>query len=94
MQTSSIYKEPNGKLIKIFLTYNPTLNSIDAITISGDFFAYPEESIQQIECKLQGKPFDKNTVYQVISQFVLDNKVEFIGISPESITEAMMRCPL
>ncbi len=94
MQTSSVYKPPNGKLIKIFLEYDPKINSINDVTISGDFFAYPEESIRQIEIELKGKTVDKEIIHKVISQVVFDNNVEFIGISSESITEAIMRCPL
>jgi lipoate---protein ligase len=94
MQTKSIYKVPNGKLIKIFLDYNSESNTIASIQISGDFFAYPEESIHQLEEQLKGKQLEKNGLYDLINSFVQKNKVEFIGINPESLTEAVMRCQL
>lgn len=94
MQTKSIYKVPNGKLIKIFLDYNSESNTIASIQISGDFFAYPEESIHQLEEQLKGKQLEKNGLYDFINSFVQKNKVEFIGINPESLTEAVMRCQL
>jgi len=89
-----MYKAPNGKLIKIHLDYDSKSNTIDSITIAGDFFAYPEESIQDLERILQGAVLEKDTLFDVIFHFVKENKVEFIGITPESITEAVMRCPL
>ena len=46
MNSKSIYKIPNGKLLKIALEYNEKSNSIDRIRIMGDFFAYPEEAIE------------------------------------------------
>ncbi len=94
MQTKSIYKVPNGKLIKIFLDYNSESNTIASIQISGDFFAYPEESIHQLEEQLKGKQMEKKELYDLINSFVKKNKVEFIGINPESLTEAVMRCQL
>jgi lipoate-protein ligase A len=94
MQAKSIYKVPNGKLIKIFLEYNSESNTILSIQISGDFFAYPEESIHLLEKQLKGKQIEKNRIYAIINSFVKDNKVEFIGINPESLTNAVMECQL
>ena len=42
MQSKSVYKVPNGKLLKIFLDYNIENKLINNISITGDFFAYPE----------------------------------------------------
>lgn len=94
MKTKSVYKAPNGKLIKIFLEYNASSHAIESIQITGDFFAYPEESITQLEKKLKGKSIEKKGLFDLISSFVEKNQVEFIGICPESLTEAVMRCPL
>jgi len=92
MHMKSIYKVPDGKLIKIFLDYDQSTKIIESITIAGDFFAYPEESIQQLEKVLQGKKLDESLLEQMIKEFVVTNNVEFIGISPRSITDAIMRC--
>ena len=94
MKTKSIYKVPNGKLIKIFLEFIPESNTIASIQISGDFFAYPEESIHQLEKQLIGKKLEKDGLFDIIHSFVEKNQVEFIGINPESLTEAVMRCGL
>ena len=51
MYLKSIYKVPNGKLLKVSLDYDEVDNSIEQIRITGDFFAYPEESIELIEKK-------------------------------------------
>jgi hypothetical protein len=92
MKMKSVYKVPDGKLIKIFLEYNLPMKTIKSIIIAGDFFAYPEESIQQLEQLLQGTPLDEKRVETMIKDFVKDNQVEFIGVSPASITDAIMRC--
>jgi hypothetical protein len=94
MNSSSIYKAPNGKLIKIHLDYDSESKTIDSIMIAGDFFAYPEESIRDLEKVLRGTILEKDNLFNVIFHFVEKNQVEFIGIGPESITEAVMRCLL
>ena len=94
MQTKSVYKVPDGKLIKIFLDYNTSSNTISSIQINGDFFVYPEESIQKLEEELAGNPLERKTLHGVIEAFINKNQIEFIGISAESLTEAVMRCPL
>lgn len=94
MKTKSIYKVPNGKLIKIFMDYNQKPSYIKDIKITGDFFAYPEESIQRLEQYLIGSEIEKSSLEKMIAHFVKKNKIEFIGVSPESITEAVMRCTL
>ena len=92
MKMKSIYKVPDGKLIKIFLDYNQSTKTIESITIAGDFFAYPEDSIKKLEEVLTGKTLDKTRLEERIGKFVEDNRVEFIGICPASITDAIMRC--
>ncbi len=52
MQSKSVYKVPNGKLLKIFLDYDEKSNLINELSITGDFFAYPEEAIELMENKL------------------------------------------
>ena len=90
MKAQTIYKVPQGKLLKIFLTYEN--NKIESIQISGDFFAYPEEAIQLLEDFLKMTPINKDDLLDKITTFIEDHNVQFIGISGESITEAIMRC--
>lgn len=94
MKTKSVYKVPNGKLIKIFLEYDPPSHVISSIQIAGDFFAYPEESIHQLEQRLIGSRLEKKELQNQISSFLEEHHVQFIGICPKSLTEAVMRCPL
>jgi len=92
MKMQSIYKVPKGKLIKIHLDLDDQKESMNTIRITGDFFAYPEESIMNLEEKLVGTLFDKNVIFKVISEFVEDHKAQFIGIDAQSLTDAIMRC--
>ena len=92
MNSKSVYKVPNGKLLKINLDYNEKTNNIENVRITGDFFAYPEESIEIIEEKLKRTKLEKGTLIEIIQSIINENKIEFIGIDAEGLTEGIMMC--
>jgi hypothetical protein len=92
MQSKSVYKIPNGKLLKISLIYNEKDNSIDKISIMGDFFAYPEEAIELIEDKLKNTIIEKNCLIERITSAIKKNNIEFIGLDAEGLTQGILMC--
>ena len=83
MNSKSVYKVPNGKLLKIKLEYDENTNNIENIKITGDFFAYPEESIEIIEEKLKNIQIEKNTLFEKIQSIIND---------AEGLTEGILMC--
>ena len=53
MKGSSVFKIPEGKLVKVFLEFEN--EKIVGVKIFGDFFLYPETGIEEIEKALKGK---------------------------------------
>lgn len=92
MQSKSIYKVPNGKLLKISLVYDKKNKKIDKISIMGDFFAYPEESIETLEKKLENIILEKDILNKKIKSIIKDNKIEFIGLNAEDLTTGILMC--
>lgn len=92
MQSKSVYKIPNGKLIKIFLDYDSKNKLIDNIRITGDFFAYPEESIDVMEKKLKNTLLTKKDLLEKINSVIKKYKIEFIGLNAEGLVEGILRC--
>ena len=92
MQSKSVYKVPNGKLLKIFLEYNEKNNSIENICITGDFFAYPEEAIELIENELLNTLLDRDCLLEKINLIIKQNNIEFIGLNAEGLTEGILMC--
>ncbi len=92
MLSKSIYKIPNGKLVKIFLEFDEKKNSIKNICITGDFFAYPEEAIEIIEKGLKNISLEKKILFEKIDALVKSNNIEFIGLNAEGLTEGILRC--
>ena len=92
MNSKSVYKVPNGKLLKIKLEYDENTNNIENIKITGDFFAYPEESIEIIEEKLKNIQIEKNTLFEKIQSIINEYEIEFIGLDAEGLTEGILMC--
>ena len=90
MQSKSVYKIPDGKLLKISLNY--TNNKIIEIRIMGDFFAYPEEAIEIIETKLIDSYLNRESLLNKINSVIKDNNIEFIGLTAEGLTDGIMMC--
>ena len=92
MKAKSVYKIPEGKLIKVDLDFDEKTNKINNLNITGDFFAYPEESIEYIEKNLKDTYLDKDVLFKKINSIIKDNSIEFIGLNCEGIIVAIMMC--
>lgn len=92
MQSKSVYKVPNGKLLKIFLDYNEKNGLINKIRITGDFFAYPEEAIEIIENELRGELLNKRKLVEKINEIVTKQGIKFIGLDAEGLAEGIVLC--
>jgi len=92
MQSKSIYKIPNGKLLNISLDYDEINNSINEIKIMGDFFAYPEESIELMENELKNTILEKVSLFEKINSIIRVHSINFIGLNAEGLTEGILMC--
>ena len=92
MQSKSIYKVPEGKLLKIFMDFDEQNHLIKNINITGDFFAYPEESIEILEKELINISLEKDVLLSKIIDIIEKNNIEFIGLNSEGLVEGILRC--
>ena len=84
----NVYK--SQKLIRIILEYDETENTINWITIAGDFFLYPEEALETLEAGLIGTKLDRETLKQKIDNCLKNSEV--YGFDSTSLTEAILGC--
>ena len=84
----NVYK--SQKLIRIKLEYDETENTINRITIAGDFFLYPEEALEILEANLVGKKLERETLKQEIDICLED--IEVYGFNSTSLAEAIVGC--
>lgn len=92
MQSHSIYKVPQGKLLKISLEYDEKKNVITDIRITGDFFAYPEEAIEHLEAKLKNTVLERKQLLEQITSIISEFHIEFIGVNAEGLTQGILMC--
>ena len=84
------YKVPGGKLVKVdFMVRDDMLRDV---VVSGDFFLYPEETLEDIRASLEGLPAatDEPGIADRIRRWI-DPKAELLGTSPEAIAIAVRR---
>jgi lipoate-protein ligase A len=88
IKARNIYK--SKKLIKILLEYDESSKIIHSIRITGDFFLYPEETLDQLEANLIGAKIDRASIKETIE--ICLNRSEAFGIDSESLTDAILGC--
>jgi len=89
------YVHKSTKLIHILLehtTKTPTQDdrTISSIRITGDFFVYPEESLDKLEANLVGTELKRYPIRQKISRWLEGSQV--FGFDLDSLTEAIIGC--
>lgn len=72
-------KVPGGKLIRVALSLRG--GRIEKVRITGDFFLHPEESIEDLEKRLEGVEATEASVKRAIEEF-FDGSKTLIGASP------------
>ena len=84
------YKVPGGKLVKVDFTLGD--GALRDVVVSGDFFLYPEETLDDLRAALEGLPAatDEPGIAERIRQRI-DPEAELLGTSPEAIAIAVRR---
>jgi hypothetical protein len=87
-KVNNIYK--SKKMIKVSLEYDELSKIINSITITGDFFLYPEESLDALEISLIGTRLEKHIIEQKVEEWLSGS--EAFGFDLESMTDAILGC--
>lgn len=56
------------------------------VLISGDFFAYPEGALEELERALENRGAEKGAILAAIREV----GVEFLGVKPEELAEMIL----
>ena len=82
------YKAPKG-LIRVKASTEGS--TISEVTISGDFFMYPEDLLWKLEKTLLGAEVTREAVLSRLQDFYRSSGALTPGVSPQDFTEAVMR---
>ncbi len=72
------------------LEYDETENTINWITIAGDFFLYPEDALETLEADLVCTKLEREILKQQIDNSLKSS--EAFGFDSISLTEAILGC--
>ena len=84
------FKTPGGKLVVVdFDVDNERLNNV---MVSGDFFLYPEETLERINAALEDMPAasSEDEMLRCLEDAIPDDAA-LVGFSPDAIVTAVMR---
>jgi hypothetical protein len=85
---SAEFKAPKG-VIKVEL--ETAGDRISSISISGDFFLYPEDAIELLEQALKNVKVDRESLLAAVKQFYTSTGATTPMIEPEHWVEAILR---
>lgn len=76
----------DGKLIRIEIDVEDNL--VRSVKITGDFFLFPENTLEEIENSIieSALPLDKEELTTRIKNVLRFNEAELVGASPEDIS--------
>ncbi|VVB53555.1 Lipoate-protein ligase A subunit 2 [uncultured archaeon] len=80
-ENAVLRKSPGGKLLRTIARTDG--GKIISIKFTGDYFAHPEEAVEQLEAELIGCP--TKDVATKIRELLKKHPVEFYGITPEEL---------
>lgn len=82
------FKAPKG-VIKVDLELED--DKISGISITGDFFMYPEDALEKLESSLVGVRADRKTLLTKVEEFYGSAEVQTPMVEPDHWVEAIMR---
>ncbi|HLL80391.1 MAG TPA: lipoate protein ligase C-terminal domain-containing protein [Ktedonobacteraceae bacterium] len=65
-------------------------HTLDDVTLSGDFFIYPQESIGPLEQALIGAPLHEKEVRERITAFWQEQQIQSPGMTPDDVASVVM----
>ena len=89
MNYQATKKVPGGKLLRVKIDAD---ENIRAVSITGDFFLHPEESLPAIEKSLVGLLLRSSEIEYAakINTALAEQKANFIGVSAEDIAQTIL----
>ena len=84
----SDHKAPGG-LIRVSVLLDQNRKRIKSAFITGDFFAYPERSILDMEAFLRNTSSVKANVFENVGRFFKTNNIIIPGVTADQMAEAL-----
>ena len=89
MQNKSITRKiPGGKLVRMDVTFS---DHIEDVVITGDFFLYPEDALDELIKVIRGKslPINAAELTRELNQTLETNDAQFLGVSVNDLVSLL-----
>lgn len=87
--TVADYKTPGG-LIRVSVLIDHLRQRIKSAFITGDFFAYPERGILDLEAALKNSSSRMQDIRETVSSFFDRSNVKIPGVTPDDVCQAII----
>ncbi len=82
------YKAPGG-LIRATIRVQEAI--LDDLTLSGDFFIYPQESLPLLEAAMVGSTIEQGELQKRAASFWHDQQIQAPGLTPDDVARVIMQ---
>ncbi|HNT30474.1 MAG TPA: lipoate protein ligase C-terminal domain-containing protein [bacterium] len=89
-QGYAVFKIPEGKLLKVKLTYEAEDTIIEAVQLLGDFFVHPEDGIEAVEQALRGVRLEEAAISEAVTACVAERSIDLLGITAAGIAHTIL----
>ena len=80
----ALHKAPGG-LIRASLAVDVPARRIRMALLTGDFFAYPQRAIFDLEARLKNAPAEPEAVRRIVEDFFAASDVRMPGVTPDDV---------
>ena len=87
---SGAWKAPGG-LVRADATLRD--GRLEGVELTGDFFIFPHEALEELEAVLAGAPFERGGVERAAATVLARADVEALGLGPADIANALLGPP-
>jgi len=84
-----VKKVAGGKLVEAEVEVSD--GRIARVRITGDFFAHPEDVVEEVEKRLVGSRLDPEEVAERVSSAVADLNATLVGVSVRDLVEVVLK---
>ena len=90
MKNKAEKKVPGGKLLRVTVETDESMNKIVNIMFTGDFYLHPEEEIHTLENMLKGSQIDENRLREIITDFFDNKMIQILGAGSEDFLDILI----
>jgi len=84
----ALYKAPGG-LIRVSLAVDMPARRIRMALLTGDFFAYPQRAVFDLEARLKDAPAEPGAVRHIVEDFFAARDVYMPGVTPDDVVHTL-----